>query len=1079
MEQQPGEDVLSAEELRRRRLARLGGGGVQSNGQQEQQPQQSMEAEESLTTNPDVPLSNATTTAQKQQEAQKHPIEEEMEMSPVKVFHNSAEARQQEVQPSEHQEETQPTPPSTREEGKGSWPDLESTTQLNKRLNDSPPNQVQSTLVQSLVDMATDVSGKGSLGSSLTGKSSFPPDVSMDWDPSIDDSTERRDTKRQKGPPVVEEERDPVTDVILPLLSRIFVLDEDVLPAISSLDTKNPYYYMDAVSVLLTKRLCDWSYLAREALTSSMTPILEVIEKQKTRESWDSSSKFSLFDELKSSRDIQGLILFYLMQSYEVIDQETREVVKIRSHPMVSISDVLMDARCQCVQFSTVILTKGLIYNSDDNLVDPIISSVPSGATLLPFVLQQWNRDFLAELITSVYNDAGGIEGDFRVIFEPLLESLWREMFSNSSFTTDRKYRRPLQSLNELCDITVNVSKRPICQLMVTLRNWCVDPVTANAAGREIASLSFLSPFFRLSVFAEDDPKIVDKYYSGKQGIDSTKTTNQMLQGYLTSAREEMFPILHNTILNVTSREAALDLIGEILKRNEKRSQMQVNEKLVAPDGFMLNLCYVLQRLSLKIKREKVDLFYPFHPKGRVMVRKNDTRIKMTSSEAEEWLSTLSDSDFRDIKFHTECFFLTLESHHISLLPIIRKYQRRTRAIREYNRMADELAGQERILEAMPELLDRNRNLVRQWREQAKRLSKAKICADAGLLDPHFLSGCLRFYCLEMAILLRSVGANIYEEYQINLPVPASPSSIWSAYPEWYLEDLADFLLFTIQHVPSVIDNDPSQELIVFLVTFIANPHYASNPYLVAKLIEVIFVSSPTLHNYTAVFHHRLLSHPLSEKHLARALMKFYTDVESTGASSEFYDKFTIRYHISVIFKSMWTHIVHQDAIVSESKSTTSGLFVRFINMLMNDTTFLLDESLESLKRIHEIQEAMDRKEEWERQSHEQRQSRERQLTSDERQCRSYLTLASETVDMLEYLTASIVEPFLKPELVDRLAAMLNFNLQQLCGPKCSELKVKNAIQYGWKPKEMLKKLSLIYLHLDSETFAKVSLPYL
>lgn len=40
--------------------------------------------------------------------------------------------------------------------------------------------------------------------------------------------------------------------------------------------------------------------------------------------------------------------------------------------------------------------------------------------------------------------------------------------------------------------------------------------------------------------------------------------------------------------------------------------------------------------------------------------------------------------------------------------------------------------------------------------------------------------------------------------------------------------------------------------------------------------------------------------------------------------------------------------------------------FVRYINMLINDTTFLLDESLESLKRIHEIQEEMKNKEQWE-----------------------------------------------------------------------------------------------------------------
>ena len=42
---------------------------------------------------------------------------------------------------------------------------------------------------------------------------------------------------------------------------------------------------------------------------------------------------------------------------------------------------------------------------------------------------------------------------------------------------------------------------------------------------------------------------------------------------------------------------------------------------------------------------------------------------------------------------------------------------------------------------------------------------------------------------------------------------------------------------------------------------------------------------------------------------------------------------------------------------------------MKFVNMLMNDTTFLLDESLDCLKRIHEVQEEMDNIEEWNKQS--------------------------------------------------------------------------------------------------------------
>ncbi len=47
-------------------------------------------------------------------------------------------------------------------------------------------------------------------------------------------------------------------------------------------------------------------------------------------------------------------------------------------------------------------------------------------------------------------------------------------------------------------------------------------------------------------------------------------------------------------------------------------------------------------------------------------------------------------------------------------------------------------------------------------------------------------------------------------------------------------------------------------------------------------------------------------AHPLANTRLVSALIHFYVDVESTGASSEFYDKFSIRFNISVIFISLW-----------------------------------------------------------------------------------------------------------------------------------------------------------------------------
>lgn len=167
----------------------------------------------------------------------------------------------------------------------------------------------------------------------------------------------------------------------------------------------------------------------------------------------------------------------------------------------------------------------------------------------------------------------------------------------------------------------------------------------------------------------------------------------------------------------------------------------------------------------------------------------------------------------------------------------------------------------------------------------------------------------------------------------------------------------------------------------------------------------------------------------------------------------------------------MWSMPIPRLVMINESKNGVQ--FVRFVNMLMNDTTFLLDECLEYLKRIHETQVIMMDDAAWAAIGTEMQQTRQRQLAQDERQCRSYLTLARETVDMFHYLTVDIKEPFLCPELIDRLASMLNFNMRQLCGPKCKDLKVRSPQKFGWDPRRLLSQLFDIYLHLNCDIFAE------
>ncbi|XP_035512306.1 ubiquitin conjugation factor E4 B isoform X1 [Morone saxatilis] len=748
-------------------------------------------------------------------------------------------------------------------------------------------------------------------------------------------------------------------------------------------------------------------------------------------------------------------MLNYLIERFDSVGMEERKAPKMCSQP--NVSQLLSNIRSQCISNVALVLQGTLTQPRS-----PLQQSL-----LVPYMLcRNLPYGFIQELVRITHQE----EEVFRQIFIPILHGLALAV-KECSFDSDN-FKFPLMALAELCEIKYGKT-HPVCSLVSIQRPslplWCPKPLSPGC-GREIQRLSYLGAFFSLSVFAEDDTKVGDKYFSGPAiTMENTRVVSQTLQHYLESARGDLFKVLHNILLNGETRESALNYMAALVNYNVKKAQMQTDDKLVSADGFMLNFLWVLQQLSMKIKLETVDPYYIFHPRCRLVVSLEETRLKATMEELKSWLSELHEdpTKFSEPKFPTECFFLTLHTHHLSILPGCRRYIRRLRAIRELNRTVEELKNSESQWKDSP-LASRHREMLKRCKTQLKKLVRAKACADVGLLDENLLRRCLQFYSTVIQLILRMVDP-AYPN--ITLPLnPEIPKS-FAALPEFYIEDVAEFLLFVVQYSPQVLYEPCVQDIVTFLVVFICSQNYIRNPYLIAKLVEVLFVTNPAVQPRTQRFSEMMENHPLSVKQLVPALMKFYTDVEHTGATSEFYDKFTIRYHISTIFKSLWQNLAHHGTFMEEFNSGKQ--FVRYINMLINDTTFLLDESLESLKRIHEVQEEMKNKEQWEQLPREQQQSRQSQLTQDERVSRSYLALATETVEMFHILTKQVQKPFLRPELGPRLAAMLNFNLQQLCGPKCRDLKVENPEKYGFEPKKLLDQLTDIYLQLDCARFAK------
>jgi ubiquitin conjugation factor E4 B len=148
-------------------------------------------------------------------------------------------------------------------------------------------------------------------------------------------------------------------------------------------------------------------------------------------------------------------------------------------------------------------------------------------------------------------------------------------------------------------------------------------------------------------------------------------------------------------------------------------------------------------------------------------------------------------------------------------------------------------------------------------------------------------------------------------------------------------------------------------------------------------------------------------------------------------------------------------------------RSVNLDFFVQFVNLLLNDVTFVLDESFTAFKEIHEVSALL--KNSSGNLDQNVRQENEEKLSAAQGKAKSYMQLTNETVAMLKLFTEALADSFTKKEVVVRLAHMLDYNLEALVGPKKQNLRVENPEEYGWNPRQMLAEVTDVYLNLQAK----------
>ncbi|KAB1211486.1 putative ubiquitin conjugation factor E4 [Morella rubra] len=704
---------------------------------------------------------------------------------------------------------------------------------------------------------------------------------------------------------------------------------------------------------------------------------------------------------------------------------------------------------------------------------------------------------------------------------DPILKGLYEDLRGSVlKVSALGNFQQPLRALLYLVSFPVGAKS------LVNHPWWIPKGVYLN--GRVIEMTSILGPFFHVSALP-DHPifKSQPDVGFGLLLVGVPKNAFSFVHYYSVNARQQCFSeastrrsadllssfttiktvmnnlygglaeILLALLKNMDTRENVLEYLAEVINKNSSRSHIQVDPLSCASSGMFVSLSAVMLKLCEPFldanltKRDKINPKYVFHS-NRLDLR-GLTALHASSEEVAEWLNTndlgkidgskqytdgenrllqsqeatssgssssgssnakpASGGDKTKFPFITECFFMTARVLNLGLLKAFSDFKHLVQDIQRCEDALSSLKSMQGHASTPAVEMD-----VSRLEKEIELYSQEKLCYEAQILrDGTLIQNALSFYRLMVVWLVSLIGG-------FKMPLPSTCPMEFASMPEHFLEDAMELLIFA-SRIPRALDGVFLDDFMNFIIMFMASPEFIRNPYLRAKMVEVLNCWMPRRSGSSATAT-LFEGHQLSLEYLVRNLLKLYVDIEFTGSHTQFYDKFNIRHNIAELLEYLWQVPSHRNAWRQIAKEEEKGVYLTFLNFLINDSIYLLDESLNKILELKELEAEMSNTSEWEQRSAQERQERTRLFHSQENIIRIDMKLANEDVSMLAFTSEQITAPFLLPEMVERVASMLNYFLLQLVGPQRKSLSLKDPEKYEFRPKHLLKQIVYMYVHL-------------
>jgi ubiquitin conjugation factor E4 B len=708
---------------------------------------------------------------------------------------------------------------------------------------------------------------------------------------------------------------------------------------------------------------------------------------------------------------------------------------------------IVQEARRLCMSWCIFAITTpeifGLETDGPKDLADRLLKD-PEEETGVCF-------DFLSELSSRVPDDDSVKEA-----FVGAVEDLSRRL---AKLSMDSEYRSYTSLLRNL------VSFKPLAAAIADSRMFVDNDIPAA----ELEVKTLLGPYFQISPLQAE---VTKQYFSSPKTMDTgrAREAQRSLRLTLQTHQSELLDIVNSLLkASIAARERVLDWFALVVNSNHKRRALRVDKATVSSDGFMVNITTCLDQLADPFvfapvsKIDKVDVRY-LQRNPRVNV-KDETKINADQEASDAFYGRAVEGKNH---FISEIFFLTVAAHHYGTEAVHSMLRELEKDLKYMQKQVDQFETDRHKYVNNPAQLGRFEDALNRYKDQIDKGLSYKLACQGVLLDELTQTRSMQFMRYLTVWILRLVSpTGRFPDEKLVVPLPKEIPEAFKCLPEYFLEVVSSNFQFILSNMPQIISSTQSDELVMLCITFLRSSEYIKNPYLKAGLITILYKGTwPLREGGQGVLAGIYNSMPFATEHLLHALMQFFIEAEFMGGHGQFFDKFNVRYEIFQIIKCIWPNTVYRDKLYKEAR-LNSEFFVRFVNLLLNDVTFVLDESFTSFNQIHDLQ--VELKNNSASLDQTQRQEKEEALSAAQGKAKSYMSLTNETVTMLKLFTEALSNSFTMPEVVQRLADMLDYNLEAMTGQKQTNLKVDNPGEYNFNPKALLGDIVDVYLNLGEK----------